>query len=286
MTAYPATRVPDDLHDRYAAWKWEKVYEWIPGRPTFRLSTFPLTPAEVRYLKIQPVGTGIPDEATRLRWAADYVRVPRLIEYGSDGFKDWLMTAELSGVGAADHPLRTTDPVRLVTIFAQGLRAFHDAFDVDDCPFDFRLPTALRAAQARAAQSGGARSGAVGDDSRVLLGRARKLAAEITGAPELGSDFDDWASGGWDSDADLVVCHGDYCMPNAFIEDDAAVTGYIDLGGLAVADRWYDLSIALRSLEQPYNLGPGYADVFLDAYGVTMDAAKNELYPILYDLTS
>ncbi|WP_211240877.1 phosphotransferase [Hamadaea tsunoensis] len=281
------------------------------------------------------MGTGLPDEATRLRWAADRVRAPRLIEYGSDGFQDWLMTAELSGAGAAEHPLRTSDPVRLATVFAQGLRAFHDAFDVDDCPFDFRLPTALRAAgdrvaaaerlsAARAAAAdraaadrvaadrvaadrlvananttdavaereatereaaereaaeteAAAKAGA--DEPRALLERARVLAEEITG---LSADA-------WDTGEDLVVCHGDYCLPNAFLEDGSpdgtAVTGYIDLGGLAVADRWYDLAVALRSLEQPYNLGPGYGAVFLDAYGAKMDERKNELYLILYDLT-
>ena len=112
-------RIPDDLQDRYAAWRWEKAYEWVDGRPTFRLTA---GSGEVRYLTVHPVGTGIPDEATRLRWAAQWVRAPRLIEYGSDGFRDWLMTAELSGVDAARHVfLSGTEPAGYLDFGAIGV---------------------------------------------------------------------------------------------------------------------------------------------------------------------
>ncbi|NUO56629.1 MAG: phosphotransferase [Hamadaea sp.] len=211
-----------DLADRYAKWHTEKVYEWEAGRPTYRLTS---PDGSVRYVKLTPSTGRLHDEALRTRWAAPFVRVPEVVEFGSDGDHDWLMTASLSGVDAATHPLRSADPVALVTAFAQGLRFFHDTVPVDECPFWF------------------------------------------SGLP---------------ADADLVVCHGDYVLPNAFLTGDV-VTGYIDLGDLGVADRWLDLAVALRSLEQPYNLGPGYADVFLSAYGVAADPAKAARYLALYD---
>lgn len=223
-------RIPDDLHDRYAAWRWEKAYEWTEGQPTFRLTD---VTGDVRYLKVHPVGTGIPDEATRLRWAAGFVRVPRLIEYGSDGFRDWLMTAELSGVDATRHRWRQADPARLATAVGRGLRAFHDAIPVDECPFWF------------------------------------------PGADQ-------------DPDADLVVCHGDYCYPNVFLEDgpsgQSTVTGYLDLGAVAVADRWLDLAIALRSLN--LNHGPGFEDAYLAGYGMPIDEAKRTAWLDRYDARS
>lgn len=220
-------RIPDDLHDRYATWRWEKAYEWVEGRPTFRLTS---VSGEVRYLKVHPVGTGIPDEATRLRWAATYVRVPQLIEYGSDGFRDWLMTAELSGVDAARHPWWRSDPARLAAAVGRGLRAFHEAIPVDECPFWFP-----------------------------------------------GADAD--------ADADLVVCHGDYCFPNVFLETgpdgESTVTGYLDLGEVAVADRWLDLAVALRSLG--LNLGSEYEDAYLAGYGIALDEAKRASWLKRYD---
>jgi len=217
----------DDLQDRYAGWRAEKVYEWRAGRPTFRLTG---PDGEVRYVKIAPAGVGnLPDEATKTRWAAEWVRVPAVIEYGSDGDRDWLMTAELSGVDTTRHPWISTDPAALAAAFARGLRAFHDAVPVDECPF--WLPVA-----------------------DVPVGFAE----------------------------DLVVCHGDYCLPNAFFTGDV-VTGYIDIGDLAVADRWVDLAVALRSLSAPYNLGPGYEEIFLSAYGAARDEAKRSFYLAAYD---
>ena len=218
-------RIPDDLHDRYAQWRWEKAYEWVEGRPTFRLTD---VHGEVRYLKVHPVGKGIPDEATRLRWAGGFVRAPRLIEYGSDGFRDWLMTAELSGVDATRHPWRKSDPARLAAAVGQALRAFHEAIAVDECPFWFP-----------------------GADS--------------------------------DPGADLVVCHGDYCLPNVFLSD-AEPPGYLDLGAVAVADRWLDLAVGLHSLE--VNLGPGFEDDYMGGYGLPMDEEKRAAWLARYDALS
>jgi len=215
----------NDLADRYAKWHAEKVYEWEAGRPTYRLTS---PDGSVRYVKITPSVGRLHDEAMRTRWAASFVRVPEVVEFGSDGDHDWLMTAELSGVDVFGHPLRSSDPTALVVAFAQGLRFFHDTVPVDECPFWF--PS---------------------DDSA-------------------------------DDSADLVVCHGDYVLPNAFFTD-SVVTGYIDLGDLGVADRWLDLAVALRSLEQPYNLGPGYTATFLDAYGIALDADRAAHYLALYD---
>jgi kanamycin kinase len=240
----------DDLQDRYAGWRAEKVYEWEAGRQTFRLTG---PDGEIRYVKITPSGVGnLPDEATKTRWAAEWVRVPAVIEYGSDGDRDWLMTAELTGVDTTRHPWRDTDPAALAAAFARGLRAFHDAIPVDECPFDLRLPAALRLASAR-----------------VEAGLAHAFDAELFAGLET---------------EDLVVCHGDYCLPNAFFEGDV-VTGYLDIGDLAVADRWLDLAVALDSLSAPYNVGPGYEEVFLDAYGIARDEQKRSRYRLLYDVT-
>ncbi len=73
-----------------------------------------------------------------------------------------------------------------------------------------------------------------------------------------------------------MVCHGDYCFPNVLIED-GSVTGYLDLGELAVADRWWDLAVG--SWSTAWNIGPGWEEVFLDSYGVVPDPTEDDLLP-------
>ena len=80
---------------------------------------------------------------------------------------------------------------------------------------------------------------------------------------------------------DLVVCHGDACNPNFLLADDGSFTGYVDLGGLGVADRWADLAPALQSLT--WNYGAGWEPSFLLAYGCHPDASKLAYYTALWD---
>src|SRR3990167_1354573 len=62
-----------------------------------------------------------------------------------------------------------------------------------------------------------------------------------------------------------VLIHGDACLPN-FIFQDNNFSGYIDLGGVMVANPEIDFSATIWSLR--YNLGPGYGAMFLKKYGV------------------
>ncbi|MGH9033456.1 MAG: phosphotransferase, partial [Acidimicrobiia bacterium] len=85
-------------------------------------------------------------------------------------------------------------------------------------------------------------------------------------------------------DEDLVVCHGDYCLPNVMLDDEGRVVGYLDLGELGVADRWWD--IAVGSWSATWNLGPGLEDLFMSSYGATPDTQRIAFYRLLYDLAS
>jgi kanamycin kinase len=81
----------------------------------------------------------------------------------------------------------------------------------------------------------------------------------------------------------LVVCHGDYCLPNVLLEG-GDVAGFVDLGELGVADRWWDLAVATWSLA--WNLGGGHEALFLAEYGAEPDPARMAFYRLLYDVVS
>jgi len=256
---------PSRIRSEYAEWRWTVAREW-PGLTT----TWHLVAPEPagRFVKVVRSGhypTAL-DEAQRTRWARAHLPVPDVIESGSDGTVDWLITAELAGVDATRHPLMA-EPARLVPILARGLAAFHAAAPVAECPYDFRVTTSI--AHAR---------------QRVRLGVAKPADlhpehARLTLDAAL-AELDRLAPGS----EDLVVCHGDYCFPNVLLDPRGDVTGYVDLGELGVADRWWDVAIAAWSTT--WNVGPGWENLFYESYGIDPDDGRIAFYRLLYDLSS
>jgi kanamycin kinase len=242
---------------------WEATLDWslVPERTTWRLRA----PAgEVRYLKVYHLSLGreLAAERERLNWALPCLPVPRVLAYGMDSEREWLLTAGMPGVTGLDASLGA-DPARLVRQLGEGLRQLH-ALPVDGCPFDHRL------------------------DKEVDLAE-RRVAAGLVDAQEFNADHRDLTpetaltrlQALRPAREDLVVCHGDYCVPNVLFEN-GRVSDYVDLGHLGVADRWRDLAVATWSVT--WNLGPGWEDLFLAAYGVHRDPQKQAFYRLLYDL--
>ncbi|HVV12618.1 aminoglycoside 3'-phosphotransferase [Amycolatopsis sp.] len=105
----------------------ETVWRNELGGLTFRIGA--------RFVKWMPVGD-FSAEVVRLRWAAHFTPVPRVLGHGSDGTGSWLLTAGLPGRSAVDERwLR--DPATAVRGIGAGLRALHDALPVQGCPFDW-----------------------------------------------------------------------------------------------------------------------------------------------------
>jgi kanamycin kinase len=220
-----ARRIPPAALAGMAGWRRTVVWEFLPQVTTWRLVG---PDGDVRYLKVSQLGqrASLADERERMDWAGAWLPVPRVLDHGSDGYDEWLLTAGLPGVNAVDDRLRA-DPARLVPLLAEGLRRFHEALPVAGCPFD----------------------GRIGPDRRPP------------------------------GDEDLVVCHGDYCLPNVLIED-WRVSGFVDLGELGAADRWADLTMGAWSVTR--NLGPGWEELFLEAYRAPPDPAKRAFYRRVY----
>lgn len=81
-----------------------------------------------------------------------------------------------------------------------------------------------------------------------------------------------------------VLVHGDACAPNTLISTEGEWTGNVDLGDLAVGDRWADLAIASLSLD--WNFGEGHQDELFDAYGIQPDRDRIDYYRALWHLES
>jgi kanamycin kinase len=255
--------LPEELAEPYAGWDHQIVWSHPVG-VVYKLTS---GLGEVRFVKLTNDSRAFPlkAEADRLRWASRFVPVPEVLAEGSGDGLEWLVMRGLEGQDATTPELRTAAD-RLVPALARGLRRFHESLPVADCPFDFRLDVALRSVRERfkngliTATDLNPEHGELTVEAAVsLLERSRPSTEE------------------------LVVCHGDYCLPNALLVN-WEVAGFLDLGELGVADRWFDLAVATWSTVR--NLGPGYEELFLESYGVQLDAVRVAFYRLLYDLRS
>ena len=254
-------RAPQALRRAHAEWSHRLHYEYASAVSTYRLEH---RDGRVRFLKLGAPSwfPRVADEAARMRWAARHLDVPRVVEAGSDGAVDWLLTEALPGSDATDERY-LTEPERVATALGEALRQFHEA-PVEDCPFDSRLDALLTSARERAA--------------RGVAGPFHPEFEHLT--PEHGLAI---LEAYRPSEDHLVVCHGDYCFPNVLFED-WEPRGYVDLGELGVADRWWDLAVG--SWSTVWNLGEGWEETFLRAYGVEPDAERIRYYRLLYDYVS
>jgi len=259
----PPSAPPSVLTD-YRDWFWTLAWDNAPNIQTWALDR---PDGRRRYLKLARTGRypSLADEEARMRWARTFLPVPQVLGAGSEDETDWLLTVGLPGTSAVAASL-IAEPSLLVPALARGLRRFHEA-PIAECPFDFRVVHALGHVQKRVANR--------------LIDYAEHLHPEHRhlGADSVVEELVRLAP----STEDLVVCHGDYCLPNALLQD-GEVTGFVDLGELGVADRWWDLAIATWSVT--WNLGPGWEDLFLQTYGIERDERRVRFYRLLYDLVS
>jgi kanamycin kinase len=245
-------------------WVPSLAYRLVPEVTTWRL-THP--DGSVRFAKVDTVGMfpSLADEAARLQWAAACLPVPVVVSLERREATTVLITKALPGRDATD-PIWRQDVAQLVEAFGRGLRDLHAAVGEQQCPYRFGIDVAL--AHVRNRMAAGTLNPARGHREHRHLSAAAALARLERTAPAA---------------EDLVVCHGDYCPPNVLLEG-GRVTGYLDLGELGVADRWWD--IAVGGWSTGWNFGSEFEPLFYASYGVDPDPERIAFYRLLYDLVS
>lgn len=200
-----------------------------------------------RFIKHGPLDleTNMRDEAERMRWAAQWARVPRVIEQDQDDAHEWLVTMAIPG-DSAIAPRWIAEPATAVRAIGEGLRMLHEALPVEECPWEWSVGVRIDNAETRGI----------------------RLPVLLRSAPPIDQ---------------LVVCHGDACAPNTILDDRGAPVAHVDLAALGIADRWADIAVASMSTE--WNFGPGWEDALIAAYGVEPDRERLAYYRDLWNAT-
>jgi kanamycin kinase len=181
--------------------------------------TFEITaPSGRRFAKWSPAGSGLDlrREAARLRWAADFITVPKVLAEGADETGAWIVTMGIDGESAV-APRWRAEPRSAVVAIGRGLRLLHERLPVEGCPFSWSV-----------------------SDRLARLRPGADPTNRLSDPPPVDR---------------LVVCHGDACAPNTLLDEQGDCAGHVDLGALGVADRWADLAVATWSLDWNYGPG-------------------------------
>lgn len=252
-----ALTLPESLRRVLPAARWEQVTLGKSGAGVWR-STRHVVKVQTR--ATAPVST-LQQERERLRFFAGRVPVPRVIAYEVAGDTEYLAMTRVPGIPMSD-PDATLHPERVVTLLARALRELH-ALPLRDCPFNMTLPYTLHLAHERV-------EAGVVDEADFDAGRQGRSAVSV---------FNELARSRPGTE-DLVVTHGDACLPN-FIINGEFVEGLVDVGRAGLADRHADLALAWRSTR--YNLGEACAGMFLDLYGRALVNEQKLHYYMLLD---
>ncbi len=218
-----------------------------------------------------PLRDDLIEERERLEWLAGTdLPAADVLDWTDDGETATLTLRTVAGVPMSE--LSPSEAPSAVATLARFLQRLH-AVPRDSCPFERWLAVTVPLARVRADQGlvdeddfDHERAGRSADAALVDLLDRRPRAEEL----EV---------------SDLVICHGDACLPNFLVDPSTLeVTGMIDVHRLGIADRHLDLALATRSISDT-GLNPAYgpeaADALLAAYGLPADPWRLDFYRLL-----
>ncbi|MGE8453452.1 MAG: APH(3')-II family aminoglycoside O-phosphotransferase [Pseudomonadales bacterium] len=202
----------------------------------------------------------LPGETERLRWLNKVgLPGPSVVDTTTEANRHWLLMSALPGRDLAS--VTDLSPQQVISIVAMALRTLHQV-PIEECPFDHRLEHRIAAAKERV-------SAGLVDETDFDEERLGRTATDVLNELLLSRS---------PRTHDLVVTHGDACLPNLMADADQ-FTGFIDCGRLGISDRFQDLALAARSIER--DLGADWVAPFFREYGVVPDERRIAFYCLL-----
>ncbi|MCL1862591.1 MAG: aminoglycoside 3'-phosphotransferase [Defluviitaleaceae bacterium] len=226
------------------------------------------------FLKINDANDEFKREVDLLDWLEGKLPVPKIICRHEEKNKAYLLMAEIQGHMCCVVSDDDSDTIRephgeTIKRLAEGLLKLQ-AVDITHCPFDSTLNHKLK---------------------QSLYNIENNL-VDVDGWEDFNKfkspmELYDWLVANKPQE-DLCFTHGDYCLPNIFIND-TCVTGFIDMGHGGVADKYQDIALCVRSIaHNAENLEQVEIDKFNELLfshlGITPDWDKIHYYILLDDL--
>ena len=193
-------------------------------------------------LKIRNNSDFIKNEHRMMDWLENKVTAPKCICDYSENEKNYLLMSKIPGKMSCDDEYMQK-PGLLVSTLAEALKKLWET-DISDCPVKNDLSTMLKNAEFRVEQG----LVDVDDAEPETFGRNGFKNPEAL----LHWLYDN------KPEEDLVLSHGDFCLPNIFI-DDGKFSGFVDVGRMGIADRYQDIALCYRSLH--HNFSGIYGDL-------------------------
>lgn len=227
-----------------------------------------------RVLKIQEDSGEAKNEVQAMQWLTGHLSVPEIVAHEYKDGKSYLLMTRVSGRMACDK-YYMRNPEKLTELLAQALQELWRV-DISTCPLDWRLDRKLETARFYVENN---------------LVDTENVEPETFG-PNGFKDPEDllqWLITHRPSE-ELVLSHGDFCLPNIFIEDSGKFS-FIDLGRTGIADKWQDIALCYRSLKHNFSgkyCGEEYPEfdpnMLFEKLGLEPDWEKIRYYILMDEL--
>lgn len=209
-----------------------------------------------------------------MRWLEGRIPVPRVICYEHDAEYQYLLMSKLTGKMSCDE-YYLEHPQELLTLLAEAMKMLWTV-DVTDCPRKRDIDAELAEAKYRV------------ENDLVDMDNVEPTTFGEGGFRDP-KELLRWLEDNR-PDYEPVLSHGDFCLPNIFIED-GRISGFIDLGDTGVGDKWRDIALCYRSLKHNFDGSYGgkvYADfqpdMLFEKLGIQPNWEKLKYYILLDEL--
>lgn len=213
-------------------------------------------------------------ERDRILWLGEAgIPVNTVLDWRSTDHGACLVTSAVAGVPA--DQLGADALWRIWPLIANLVRQLH-AIDATKCPFDRRLATMVPLARKTVTEN------------RVQTEFLPAALHQVSPAHLLGRLEEQLPHRAEQENEEFVVCHGDLCLPNLFVDNDSKRISLIDLGRLGRADPYADIALLLTNARETWPDEPTArrADrVFAEKYRIDLDSERLGFYLLLDPLT-